>query len=237
MLIPPVNIENKIQVRIMFEVDDVIFLNSDFAYAVKATSKIDKVVTEKTAQVIQEIIENAARATGDLELRRTFVYEFKKQLGITAVKKLEDMGLNIDDLAEKIYREGYENLILKTLEALISIVSSKTSISFAVAAIDAILEKLKDQHDDVIQNITIDKSKYNDGIKAIFINPDINNLSGRRIGDAIKEILKKVQENLEADYDKAVFISDFKEKIGKNHTLELENLGINLFFIDLRYVR
>ncbi len=224
-----------LQVRTEFEVDNVIFMKSEISYAVEATAKIDKVLDEKTASAIQEIIEECAKATGALDISRTFVKDFKTALGQDAVNKLKDMGVQLDELEGRLWREGYEQLTFKTLEALFEILRRSTSSKFAVASVDMLIEKLRDEYEDVFRYVSIDKSRYDDGIDAITVEPGINNLDSDRLARAIKELIKKIQDNQADLSEKTSFIERFKDQLGERHTKELENLGVNLFFIDMRF--
>ena len=224
-----------LQVRTEFEVDNVIFMKSEISYAVEATAKIDKVLDEKTASAFKGIIEECAKATGDLDVSRTFITDFKSALGQNGVNKLREMGIPLDEMESRLWREGYEQLVFKTLEALFEILRESTSSKFAVASLDTLIEKLRGEYGDVFRYVSIDRSRYDEGINAITIEPGINNLDSDRLAGGIKELIKKIQDNQVDLAEKTSFIERFKDQLGKIHIKELENLGVNLFFIDMRF--
>lgn len=225
-----------LEVRTEFEVDNIIFMKSEISYAVQATSKIDNVLDEKAASAFKEIIEECAKATGDLNISRTFITDFKSALGENGVSKLNEMGVPLDEMESRLWREGYEKLTFKTLEALFEILSESTSPKFALTSLDMLIEKLRDEYEDVFRYVSIDKSKYDDGVDAINVEPGINNLDSDRLVGAIKELIKKIQDNQADLSERMSFIERFKDQLGEIHTKELQNLGVNLFFIDMRFV-
>ena len=112
-------------------------------------------------------------------------------------------------------------------------IGSRTAESFAVATIDNIIEELQEEHD-VLKYIKIDKSQYEKGSEAINIMPEINNIESYKLGKAIREIIKEAGEELDKD-KKASFIEDFKRQLGDDYLLEIEKIGVNLHFLDLKF--
>lgn len=199
-------------------------------YTVDIKPEIDNIMPAKMGKAIQSLIEEAGKST-DLKTHRFFVADFKNELGEENLSKIKRMGVNLYYIDRILQQQGNELLTRKTLEVLIDLVGKKTSKSFAVASIDKLIEEIRDEYD-VLKYIKIDKSRYNDGIDAISIVSGINSVGSYKFGKAIKEIIKKVQDNF-GDKSSS-FIENFKKKFGKEYLSEIEKIGVNLHLIDLR---
>ena len=109
---------------------------------------------------------------------------------------------------------------------------SRTSESEAVITIKNIINQLEEKHD-VLKYIKIDKSRYSEATDAIQIIPDINSVGSYEIGKAIREIIRMIRINLGDRGDG--FIEEFKNKLGKKYLSEIEKMGVNLYFLELKY--
>ncbi len=118
------------------------------------------------------------------------------------------------------------------MEALVDILGSRTSVSDAVINIENIINQLREKHD-VLKYIKIDKSRYSEEAVAIQIISDINSVDSYKIGKAIREIIRVIHINLGDRGDG--FIEEFKNKLGNEYLSEIEKMGVNLYFLELKY--
>lgn len=205
---------------------------SDGLYDVRVLSEIDDVLQAILGEAIQKLIMEIGSST-PLKTRQSFIKDFKNVIGPADLVKLKEMDIHLDHIVEILQRQEHELIATKTLNVIVDIVSQKTSNSYAVTLLDNIIEKLKEKHS-ILRYITIDKSRYNDGIKSISILPGINSVESYEFGKALRDIIKKTRESLGDKYTS--FFEDFKKQLGADYLSEIEKLGVNMHMIELRYV-
>lgn len=205
---------------------------SDGLYDVRVLSEIDDVLQATMGEALQKLIMEIGSST-PLKTRRSFIKDFKNVIGPADLVKLKEMDIDLDHIVEMLQRQEHELIATKTLNVIVDIVSQKTSNSYAVALLDNIIEKLKEKHS-ILRYITIDKSRYKDGIKSIGILPEINSVESYEFGKALRDIIKKTRESLGDKYTS--FFEDFKKQLGADYLSEIEKLGVNMHMIELRYV-
>jgi len=204
---------------------------NDGLHAIRVFHDINNVWKAKMALAIERLISEVAKLS-EWKDDKLFVELLKTELGGEQFEKITALGVNLDHIKITWLREGYEALTKKALEALIEIVGPITSESFAVVVLDTVIKDLEREHD-VLKYIQIDKSRYMEGAKAISINPDINNVEPYKLGKALREVIRMTYRNLEGkSYD---FIEEFKHKLGEKYLSEIENLGVNLHFLELEF--
>jgi hypothetical protein len=202
-------------------------------YIIRVLPDINNVQLAVIGEAIQKLVEELIRSI-EWKHKESFIEVFKIELGPEYLSQIKRMGVKLDHIDEVLRRQGHELLFKKTLEVLIDLVSNKASKSFAVASIDTIIEKLQDKHKDVLRYIKIDKSRYNDGIDAISIMPEINLMESHKLGKTLRDIVRMTGSCLG---DKtALFIEDFKKKLGDEYLTEIENIGVNLHFLELKFL-
>ena len=194
--------------------------------------ELDNFMSVERGKIIQELIVKICIST-DLKTRQNFITNLKMNLIPRDLSKLEKIGVKLDNVDKALIKEGHEILITKILEVIIEIIETKASTSLAVEYIDTIIEQLQDKHE-VLKYIKTDKTRYNDGMDAIEIMPEINSVDSPIFGRALQELLKKIQENTKEIA--FTFLEDFKNKIGKEFLLEIEKIGVNFHILELRAI-
>ena len=102
-----------------------------------------------------------------------------------------------------------------------------------MSRIDSIIQTLQKNHD-FLRYIRIDSTHYAEGMNAVSILPDINRVEPYVLAKGFRDIIKLTNSSMGGKVD--VFIGDFKRKIGEGYLLELEKMGINLHFLQLKFV-
>ena len=199
-------------------------------YPLHILREIDTFLPSKRVEGIQTLIEEIGKTT-DIKTRRVFIDHFGKELGPKYVSQLRKIGVKLPQIDKNLQQQVYEILVKRTFDVLIKLIGKKTSISFAVALLDTIIDPLREKYE-VLEYIVIDKSRYDAGVDAFRIAPEINLVDEYKLGKALKEILRKTQDKLG---DEAVsFVEAFKKDIGDDDIVELEKLGVNLHILELR---
>jgi predicted metal-dependent TIM-barrel fold hydrolase len=204
--------------------------DNDGLYQLKILREIDIDVPSNRGEAIQKLIMEISKST-DIKTQKLFITNFRKELTPQYLTRLRKIGVKLDQIEKDLQQQVYEILVKKTFDVLIESIGKKTSKSFAVALIDTILDQLRDSHE-VLVFVTVDKSQYDAGIQAFHIAPEINHVDEVKLGKAIKEILRKTQDNLGSEA--VSFVESLKKNLGDEYLSELENIGVNFHILELR---
>ena len=235
MLIDEYSVDKtKYDIRTEWKVENYQLSDNDESYTVDVVSKIDLIDNDIYAQSLKDFIVKVGTHI-NVQDRPYFIPRLINLLDKNIKNKFLELNIDTEEL-EKIFRKiGYNEVVEKILEVLIELIGSKTSINFAVTAVYTIIEQLKNRDESVLRHITVDTALYENGIEAFIINPDINNEAPSDIARTLTHILKMIQDNRDNHQDKVNFIQDFKRELGERYILEMENLGVNVNIISLRY--
>lgn len=199
-------------------------------YLIRALPDINNAHPIDVVEAIQKIICDIGESL-DWKDGESFIESLKREIGEKHLA-LEEMGVNLEHIKFVLMQQGHELLVKKTLEALIDTVSKNTSEGFAVVAIDTAIGKLEEKHN-ILRYIKIDKSRYAEGANAISIMPEINNVESYKLGKAIREVIRMVGKELGSKT--SLYIEDFKKRIGTKYLYEIERIGVNLHFLELKF--
>lgn len=206
--------------------------NQQGFYSIDALPEIDDVPSVLITKSLNNIIEEVGKNI-EWGKEKSFIDAFKDELGEESLLKLKDMGVNLNNIKILLKRE-YESLVMKVLETIINLIDKETSKGFSIVLINSILEKLENKFD-VLKYIKIDKSHFSDGINAISFSEEINSIEPYQLGKAIKEIINTTQHDLE---DNAYFfIEEFKKQIGKEYLEKLDEIGVNLHLLEMKFAK
>jgi len=199
-------------------------------YEVNIDPEIDNILIAERGEVIQRLIGEIGKSS-DLKTRRFLGEKFEMLLGTRDLSKIKRVGIKLDDIDKALRKEGHQLLVTEIFQAIISIIEAKNSTSFAVKYIESLVEKMQDKHD-VLKYVKVDKSRYDAGIDAIEIMPEINSVDSELLGRAIRNILGQAQTDLKKiTY---TFIKDFEKSIDKEYLSELGKIGVNMHLLELR---
>jgi len=223
-------------IKTQWTIEDVFFFNSDDSYAVKAIPRIDEVDDADYAKAMTEFILEVGSYI-NVQEKPFFIDKLKNFMNQTSLEDFLEIGINLDEIEETFKNQGYNDIIKRTFSALINIIQAKTSTSFAVAALDTIIDSMRNMENaSIVDHIIVNKSKYDAGLEAIRINPEINNENPYKIAKFIGYMLKKTQENRKNHSEKVSFINDLKLEMGERYFAELDNMGVNVHIIDMRFI-
>jgi len=201
-------------------------------YEVNIDPEIDNILIAERGEVIQRLIGEIGKSS-DLKTRRFLGEKFEMLLGTRDLSKIKRVGIKLDDIDKALRKEGHQLLVTEIFQAIISIIEEKNSTSFAVKYIESLVEKMQDKHD-VLKYVKVDKSRYDAGIDAIEIMPEINSVDSELLGRALRNILGQAQIDLKKiTY---TFIKDFEKSIDKEYLSELEKIGVNMHLLELRSI-
>jgi len=151
----------------------------------------------------------------------------KNHLNADYIFKLGAMGVDLNVIQLK------QSLIVKhVFKALIDVVNETTTQSYAVLMINNMLKKHEDRFE-YLKLINIDSTRFSEGIDAIIIPEEIEQVRESELGRGLQKIMETLIKSLgdEAGHN---FVEKFKKRLGKAYILRIEEIGMNLHMMELR---
>jgi hypothetical protein len=201
--------------------------DEDGYYTIETKTSINDVISIRMADMLERFIEEIGRSI-EWNTQHSFLEEFQSALGDENIYAIKKLGVNLNHIGTVLRQQENEIITKKILNTLIELGSMKISIGFTVETIDFIIKKVKLKHD-VLKYVTIDKYRYNEGLDAIFIDPAIKTVESNKLGKALWEIIKNMQEFIR---DRN-FIENLKKELGEEYLQKIEEIGVNLHFLEI----
>jgi hypothetical protein len=206
--------------------------DKDGFYTINVPREINTILSVGIAKALQELIEKVS-AVIEWKEEKTFQDVFKQELGERHVLRLKQIGVDLKEIMTVSQQKENQQLMEKTMNALITILGKRTSESFAVASIDKIIQNLKEHHQ-VLSYVTIDDTHYSKGFEAIQIMNDVNQEKPYKVAQAIRDMIKL--GGMYLGRNTQMFIEDFKKQLGDEYLSELGRIGVNLHFLELKFM-
>lgn len=201
-------------------------------YTINALPALNDYDLITIAESIEAVIEEIGKIL-ECENDENFIESFKNEMGDKYLNALKKMGINLNHIQNRLFKCGHEILVKRVINVLIDMIGRETSVGFAVTTLNSIIKNLQEKYD-VLKYIRVDESNYNKGSEAFFVESDINSVESFKIGKAIREVIKTIYNSLGTKtYN---FIDEFKTKLGEKYLLEIEKIGVNLHFLELKFV-
>jgi len=194
---------------------------------ISTSDEIDNIEIFRIGEILQKIIQecnNTLNEKGNMD----FIDNFQAKLNPDIVEKLIEMGVNLNTIQLK------QGPIVKYLiKSLIQVLSNISSKNYAILTLDAELKEITKKYS-ALRYINIDDSKYSEGYNAISISPDINIASTAEVGKGLQKLIEKITKSLGEEAGR-IFLNKLKKQIGRAYMLRIEELGVNLYMIELKY--
>jgi len=200
-------------------------------YNITALPEINNLRFSLIGEAIQDLIEDVAKSIKWRD-KESFIHNFENIIGEENLINIKRMGVNFNSIKSTSFQIEQQTLAQKSLEALIDIIGDKTSKNFAIDTMEKIIRKLEEKHD-VLKYIKIQKPQQIEGTNAIVINSDINLVKPYNLGKAIQDIVKTIYINL--DEKDTEFLDIFKNRLGNEYLSEIENIGVNLYLLQMKF--
>jgi hypothetical protein len=205
--------------------------DADGFYNIQVLQAINTIDSANIGKAIQNLIEELGKSS-EWDDKEEYIEEFRKELDNEYLSQLKILKINLDNIPTTLLKLKQEILTRRILDAFVDILSEKTSDIYAVSTIDNIIENLKDTHD-ILKYIEINKSRYSEGSNAIHILPEISTVEPHDLGKAFKDIINELRNIVQEK--KIEFIESFKRKMGEKCIADIEKIGINMNFLEMKF--
>jgi len=198
-------------------------------YSITISPNIDEISPTKIGESIEGLLQEIGTSI-TWNGKHSFIESFKIELRTDEIQKISDIGVKLDQLNVQLKRQKYEDVTQKVLETLFDILTERTSKDSAVTTLNDTITNLQNDYE-VLSYIKIDISKIDTGMNIFQVTSEINNVESYKLGKVIREMIKILHDV----FGDKTFIPDFKEKLGEKYLQEIEKMGVNLHFLELRF--
>lgn len=193
---------------------------------VSVLSDVDAEEQSRIGSAIQKIIQEVNNSLED-KGGSLFIERLKNRFTDEYAFILEEIGVNLH-----VIQLPQELVTKHVIKALVDVLSEASTQSYAVLTIDNVLSKIRERYD-YLKYVKIDSMRYSDGIDAVSVFPYIDAISPSELGRAIQKLIEKVMLSLGEEAGRH-FVDKFKEHLGKAYLLRIEEMGVNLYMIQLK---
>ena len=188
---------------------------------------VESVQPDEVGEIIQKILQETNNYLNEKDCF-SFVEKLETHINAEYTAKLVEMGVNLNAMHLK------QGLVVKRIiKALVDVLSDASSRSYAVLTVDTALRKIYDKYDS-LKYVKIDSSKYSGGMNAVSVSSDIDTASPAEVGKGIQKLIEKVVFSLGEEAGRN-FINRLKKRLSKAYLLRIEEMGVNLYMIELRH--
>lgn len=124
-------------------------------------------------------------------------------------------------------------LVRHFLGTLIDISGRKTTKGHAVLTMDNLIKKLGNKYD-FLKHIEINDTRFTELGEPITVMTEINTIELSKIGNALSDIIKSMNEELGKDAGH-FFIKEVKDNLQEDYSENFESMGLDLGLIQLEY--
>ena len=200
-------------------------------YYIFTSDEINNVHSVDIGRALQDLIVEAGKSNkwGN---KKEYVERLEKEFEKELITELRKRAVNFGNIINLIDEKKHCEVTKKVVETLIYLASQKKPQNVAISTVDNTIKNLKNMHS-ILEYIQINKPRVDNDKSEIRVDPKINNVEPYKIGKAIRDLIKNTSRAL--DEENTEFIQNFKEQIGSKYLNEMEKLGVNIHFLELRY--
>jgi len=201
--------------------------DDDSNYNISIAEELNTVPSGKIAEALEKLIEEIGKLKEE-DFNQTFIADFKIVAGELVIEKMKRIGIDLNRINHAI-RYQNRRITKKVLQALLDVISSKTSKSSAITIIGETVALLQGIHP-ILNYVKINTSNDEDSETFIVLS-EMNSIESYKLGTAFRDVITIIQEN----HKNIPLMKDFKKQLGNEYLAEIENLGVNLHFLELKY--
>jgi hypothetical protein len=205
--------------------------DSNKLFKTDITSDIDNIPSYQFAKAINTIIEDIGRSL-DPKIEDDFIEILKKELEIDDLLSLKKIGVNLNNIKHVLSKPDFDMVIKKIFNVLFSILNEEKSPDVSAQIIENILIGLKEKFV-FLDYIKINHDEISLTEKTFIIKPDIKNIEPYKLAKALREIIIQTEKNM--SQGRYMFLNEFKDKLGEDFVFEIEKIGVNLHFLEMKF--
>ena len=126
------------------------------------------------------------------------------------------------------------DVIRQSLKSIIDVIGRRSSEDYAIVMVGRAVKELQDKYD-FLRFVEIKNTKYFEVAETIDIESSINHIEPDKVGKFFQEFIETISMAM-GENAGFFFIKELKDTIGTEFETILNNMGVNLDFMQLRYV-
>ena len=202
-------------------------------YQLHVRSELNDVRFILVGRALQQLIEDVRRLiTWKKDI--SFISALKQELGEENLAQLKDVGVNLNQIETMLIRLEFQTLLQKSLVTIHQLLAQENGEQKAYESLVNIIQTMKQTHV-VLDYVDLKPITGFNTSRDIVVLQDINQVEPYQLGKALRELIKYTCSTYM--HGSPHFIEDFKTQLGSRYLSEIENIGVNLHFLELKFAR
>ena len=201
-------------------------------YDISIDPSIDYIPSYQISQAIVYLIKQIGYKI-NTKNKSIYIDTLKKEINNEDFLLLKKIGVNLNLIDISIFKVGFDNVLNKILSTLYFSLSEEKPKENIKLKMNEVILSLK-QNYEFLDNIKIKEISIENNDNIFEINPEINNVPAYKFAKALREIILKSSNYFSKD--KSIFIDKFKQSIGDEYLYEIEKIGVNLHFLEMKFL-
>jgi len=204
--------------------------NSKDYCEININSSLNYIPCYQIEKTIKHIIKQVFYLLND-DNKNNFIESLKHEISNEDYLKLKKIDVNLNKIQFSTNIK-FDDIIKKVLTVLELLLSKKYSNENSFNIINNVVFDLQDKYE-FLNNINLIDEGQKDNPNIFQINSDINLVTPYKFAKSVREIINMTSKNLQSD--KSIFINEFKKEIGDEYLFEIEKIGVNLHFLEMKF--
>jgi len=198
-------------------------------YSFSLSSDINKIPPTEIGVAIEELLQKIGTSIR-WDKESSFIESLQRGLGADDLDKIHEMGVKLEHINTQLKRQNQRDIAQKIIDTLFDLLAEREAQQTAINTLTTTITNLQKDYV-ALQYITIDTSKSEQGMNIFQVTPEINTVESYKIGKAFREMIKIINDI----FGDKTFINDFKERLGEECLKDIEKMGVNFHFLELKF--
>jgi len=213
---------------------------SELSEGLVIDSDIENIESKEVGKATKEFIEKIINMMGK-DAGYYFIQEIKEDLPFEYEQSIKDYNIDLDFLQSQFItnvkvssKKSIKNsdLLGYSLTVIFHILDMELGKNISYKTICELVERLNTVYD-VFKYVTINDIRVVQGISIVSINPQVDSMDSRDVGNSIQKIIQELHDNL-GERTGDSFITKFKNYFNNEYLYILQEMGVNLDIIELK---
>ncbi len=204
--------------------------NSKDYCKININSSLNYIPCYQIEKTIKHIIKQVFYLLND-DNKNNFIESLKHEISNEDYLKLKKIDVNLNKIQFSTNIK-FDDIIKKVLTVLELLLSKEYSNANSFNIINNVVFDLQDKYE-FLNNIYLIDEAQKDNPNIFQINSDINLVTPYKFAKSVREIINMTSKKLQSD--KSIFINEFKKGIGDAYLFEIDKIGVNLHFLEMKF--
>ncbi|RLF27324.1 MAG: hypothetical protein DRN05_05775 [Thermoplasmata archaeon] len=207
---------------------------------IEVDDKINSVAPQEMGQAIKDIISIIATALGK-DADYYFIRELKESLGYDYESAIKDMGVDLDVMQFQYIVDRKQtkalqieniDVLARVFKTLFDAMEKEMGRASALPALEGLVERLSTKYE-LLKYVKVNDIRHIPDVDLVSIAQEINSADPQRVGELIEKLIIEISGLLGKEV--FLFVDEFKNHLTEEYLLKIEEMGVNLNVLKLRY--